>query len=113
MRMAPGAAAPRFTHDLSEGGHALDLCRRAHNVVEIDSCPLLAPSMERALPTARAIAKALAASGKSLDILVTATASGLDVDIKGHGLLGEAETQALSGLRWGMISPAFRTMARS
>jgi 23S rRNA (uracil1939-C5)-methyltransferase len=68
---------------------------RAHNVIEIDSCPLLAPSMERALPAARAIAKALAASGKPLDILVTATASGLDVDLKGHGPLGEAEFQTL------------------
>jgi 23S rRNA (uracil1939-C5)-methyltransferase len=68
---------------------------RAHKIVEIDSCPLLAPSMERALPAARAIAEPLAASDKPLDILVTATASGLDVDLKGHGPLGEAETQAL------------------
>jgi 23S rRNA (uracil1939-C5)-methyltransferase len=68
---------------------------RAHEVVEIDSCPLLAASMEGALPAARAIARALAASGKPLDILVTATASGLDVDLKGHGPLGEAETQTL------------------
>jgi 23S rRNA (uracil1939-C5)-methyltransferase len=68
---------------------------RAHEVVEIDSCPLLAASMDGALPAARAIAQALAASGKPLDILVTATASGLDVDFKGHGPLGEAETQTL------------------
>ncbi|MGH6853180.1 MAG: class I SAM-dependent RNA methyltransferase, partial [Methylocella sp.] len=68
---------------------------RAHAIVEIDSCPVLAPSMEKALPAARAIAQALAASGKPLDILVTATASGLDVDLKGHGPVGEAETQTL------------------
>ena len=68
---------------------------RAHEVVEIDSCPLLAASMDGALPAARAIAQALAASGKLLDILVTATASGLDVDLKGRGPLGEAETQTL------------------
>jgi 23S rRNA (uracil1939-C5)-methyltransferase len=58
---------------------------RAHEIVEIDSCPVLAP----------AIARALAASGTPLDILVTATASGLDVDLKGHGPLGEAEIQTL------------------
>ncbi len=58
---------------------------RAHDIVEIDSCPLLAASMDGALPAARAIARALAASGAPLDILVTATASGLDVDLKGHG----------------------------
>lgn len=68
---------------------------RTHEVVEIDSCPLLAASMNGALPAARAIAQALAASGKPLDILVTATASGLDVDLKGHGPLGEDETQTL------------------
>jgi 23S rRNA (uracil1939-C5)-methyltransferase len=68
---------------------------RAHTVVEIDACPVLAPSMDGALPAARAIAEALAASGKPLDILVTATDSGLDVDLKGPGPLGEAETQAL------------------
>ncbi len=68
---------------------------RAHEVVEINSCPLLAASMDGALPAARAIAWALAASGKPLDILVTATASGLDVDLKGHGPLGEAATQSL------------------
>ncbi|MDQ6867940.1 MAG: RNA methyltransferase [Pseudomonadota bacterium] len=68
---------------------------RTHGIVEIDSCPLLASSMAGALPAARAIARALAASGKPLDILVTATASGLDVDLKGHGPLGEAATQTL------------------
>lgn len=67
----------------------------AHELVEIDSCPLLAPSMDRALPAARAIAHSLATSGKSLDILVTATASGLDIDLKGHGPLADAERQSL------------------
>ena len=68
---------------------------RTHEIVEIDSCPLLAASMDGALPAARAIARALVSSGKPLDILVTATASGLDVDLKGHGPLGEAATQSL------------------
>jgi 23S rRNA (uracil1939-C5)-methyltransferase len=68
---------------------------RTREVVEIDSCPLLAASMDGALPASRAIARALAASGKPLDIVVTATASGLDVDLKGHGPLGEAATQSL------------------
>jgi 23S rRNA (uracil1939-C5)-methyltransferase len=79
-----------------QGGPTTGFMRaRAHEVVEIDSCPLLAASMGGALPAARAIARALAASGKPLDILVTATASGLDVDLKGHGPLGEAATQSL------------------
>jgi 23S rRNA (uracil1939-C5)-methyltransferase len=68
---------------------------RAHKIVEIDSCPLLAPSLANALPVARAIAEALAASAKPLDILVTATASGLDVDVKGHGPLHDKLRQNL------------------
>jgi 23S rRNA (uracil1939-C5)-methyltransferase len=68
---------------------------RAHDIVEVDSCPLLAASMDGALPAARAIARALAASGAPLDILVTATASGLDVDLKGHGPLNDAQRQGL------------------
>ena len=68
---------------------------RAHEIVEIQACPLLAASMDGALPAARAIAQALAAAGKPLDILVTATASGLDVDLKGHGPLSDAQRQGL------------------
>ncbi len=68
---------------------------RAHQIVEIQACPLLAASMDGALPAARAIAKALAGSSKPLDILVTATASGLDVDLKGHGPLIDAQRQGL------------------
>jgi 23S rRNA (uracil1939-C5)-methyltransferase len=68
---------------------------RTHEIVEIDSCPVLAPSMNGALPAARAIAQALAASTKPLDILVTATASGLDVDLKGPGPLNDAQRQGL------------------
>jgi 23S rRNA (uracil1939-C5)-methyltransferase len=51
--------------------------------------------MDMALPAARALAQALAGTGKPLDILITATASGLDIDLKGHGPLSEAETQSL------------------
>lgn len=68
---------------------------RAHDIIEIDSCPILAPSMDTALPAARALAQALHLSGQPLDILITATASGLDVDLKGHGALGKAETRVL------------------
>ncbi|WGJ13927.1 class I SAM-dependent RNA methyltransferase [Methylocapsa sp. D3K7] len=68
---------------------------RTHDIVEIASCPVLASSLDEALPAARALAQTLAASDKPLDILVTATASGLDVDLKGHGPLGEAATQRL------------------
>jgi 23S rRNA (uracil1939-C5)-methyltransferase len=68
---------------------------RAHKIVEIDSCPLLAPSLANALLIARAIGETLASSQKPLDILVTATASGLDVDVKGHGAFDDQQRLAL------------------
>jgi 23S rRNA (uracil1939-C5)-methyltransferase len=68
---------------------------RAHEIVEIDSCPILAPSMQGALATARALATTLQASQKPLDIAVTASLSGLDIDIRGHGPLDASATQRL------------------
>ena len=63
---------------------------RAHDIVAIAGCPILAPGLSGALPAARAVAEALAPSGKPLDILVTATRTGLDIDVRGCGPLGEA-----------------------
>jgi 23S rRNA (uracil1939-C5)-methyltransferase len=60
---------------------------RTHNVVEIDSCPVLEPSMSRALPALRALAEALRPIEKPLDALVTATKFGLDIDLRGQGRL--------------------------
>ena len=68
---------------------------RAHEIVAIDACPILAPELAGALAAARAIARTLARLGKPLDILVTATLSGLDIDLRGPGVLGAAETQRL------------------
>ncbi|MHB8885764.1 MAG: class I SAM-dependent RNA methyltransferase [Methylovirgula sp.] len=68
---------------------------RAHEIVALDSCPILAPQMAGALPAARAIAETLQAGRKPLDILVTATLSGLDVDVKGYGALTSARADEL------------------
>jgi 23S rRNA (uracil1939-C5)-methyltransferase len=68
---------------------------RSHAIVEIDECPVLAPALRETPAIARALARTLAASGKPLDILVTATDSGLDIDLKGHGPLNSDETQRL------------------
>ena len=56
---------------------------------------LLAPSLANALLIARAVGETLASSHKPLDILVTATASGLDVDVKGNGALDDQQRLAL------------------
>ncbi|QXX73418.1 class I SAM-dependent RNA methyltransferase [Methylovirgula sp. HY1] len=68
---------------------------RAHEIVTLESCPILAPQMAGALPAAWAIAETLQAGRKPLDILVTATLSGLDVDVKGYGPLPSARADQL------------------
>jgi 23S rRNA (uracil1939-C5)-methyltransferase len=60
---------------------------RAHRVVAIEKCPILALAMAGALNVAGAVATALGTLGKPLDILVTATLNGLDVQIRGAGML--------------------------
>lgn len=62
---------------------------RSHSVIALADCPLLAPSMARALPAARAVAATLLAKGKPLDLAVTATDTGLDLDVRGLGSLPE------------------------
>jgi 23S rRNA (uracil1939-C5)-methyltransferase len=69
---------------------------RAHQIIAIDRCPILAKNLDGALKAAWAIAELLAAIGKPLDIRVTATDEGLDVDVRGSGPLTPQLTAALA-----------------
>src|SRR5690606_33735141 len=68
---------------------------RAHDIVDIDECPILSPQMARAPRAARAIAVALVGLDKPLDILVTATDTGLDIDFRGTGQLDAPHVRKL------------------
>jgi 23S rRNA (uracil1939-C5)-methyltransferase len=85
----------RRSHDVLEVGFA---AARSHRVVAIDHCPVLAPSLGGAIEAAWAIAEALAGEGKPLDIQVTATESGLDVDVRGSGPLPPTRMAELARL---------------
>jgi len=85
--------ARRSARDVLEVGFA---ALKAHHVVPIERCPILAPALSGALPTARDIAEVLASTRKPLDIQVTATDSGLDVDVRGSGPLMAVQTTALA-----------------
>jgi 23S rRNA (uracil1939-C5)-methyltransferase len=76
--------ARRGSHDVLEVGFS---AARAHRIVAIDRCPILAPGLDGAIEAAWAIAEALDPAGKPLDIAVTATDAGLDVDVRGSGPL--------------------------
>jgi 23S rRNA (uracil1939-C5)-methyltransferase len=85
--------ARRSARDVLEVGFA---ALKAHHVVPIDRCPVLAPALSGAIPTAWDIAELLASTRKPLDIQVTATDAGLDVDVRGSGPLTAAQTTALA-----------------
>jgi 23S rRNA (uracil1939-C5)-methyltransferase len=85
----------RRERDVLEVGFA---ALRAHHVVAIDHCPVLAPALAGAIEAAWAIAEALMAERKPLDIQVTASEAGLDVDVRGSGPLTSARMTELARL---------------
>ena len=80
-------------HGLLEVGFS---ARKAHHVIAIDRCPVLAPGLNGAIAAAWAIAERLAAMRKPLDIQVTATEGGLDIDLRGSGPLSPLAMQELA-----------------
>jgi len=87
--------ARRGEHDVLEVGFTAP---RAHHIVAIDDCPVLAPGLDGAIKAAWAIAETLKPSNKPLDIQATATDSGLDVDVRGSGALDPARIGTLARL---------------
>jgi 23S rRNA (uracil1939-C5)-methyltransferase len=67
-----------------------------HDIVGVDKCPLFSPGLAGAIKAAHALSGDLRGLMKPLDIGVTATLDGLDVDLRGSGPLGRAETQKLA-----------------
>jgi 23S rRNA (uracil1939-C5)-methyltransferase len=92
-RRAVFHARRRGTRDVLEVGFA---ALHAHHVVAIDRCPILASGLAGAIEAAWAIAEALAPQEKPLDIQVTATTEGLDVDVRGSGPLPSARMADLA-----------------
>ena len=76
--------ARRGGHDVLEVGFS---AARAHHIVPIDHCPVLAESLDGAIGAAWAIAETLDPAKKPLDIQITATDAGLDIDVRGSGPL--------------------------
>jgi len=69
---------------------------RAHTLVPIDRCPVLAPGLAGAIDAAWAIADVLGPLKKPLDIHATATLNGLDIDVRGSGPLDQAHALSLT-----------------
>jgi 23S rRNA (uracil1939-C5)-methyltransferase len=87
--------ARSHSHDVIEVGFT---AYRAHHVVPIDMCPVLAPELAGAIAAAWALAELLRPERKPLDIQVTASEPGLDVDVRGSGPLPPALMSRLADL---------------
>jgi 23S rRNA (uracil1939-C5)-methyltransferase len=72
------------THDVLKVGFA---AAGSHDIVPVDRCPILDPGLSGALEAAWALAEPLTPTGKPLDIQITTTEGGLDVDVRGSGPL--------------------------
>jgi 23S rRNA (uracil1939-C5)-methyltransferase len=99
---AHGAGRRRITaHARCDGervSHVGFAAAGSHAIIDIDACPILDPGLHGALDAARALAQVLKLTAKPLDIQVTATSSGLDVDVRGSGPLPSSIITTLSKL---------------
>jgi len=83
------------THDVLKVGFT---AANSHDVIPVDRCPILDPALSGALEAAWALAEPLTRLGKPLDIQVTATNNGLDIDVRGSGPLTSAMIATLSAV---------------
>jgi 23S rRNA (uracil1939-C5)-methyltransferase len=72
------------THEVLKVGFA---AAGSHDIIPVDRCPILDPGLDGALDAAWALAEPLISTGKPLDIQITATDDGLDIDVRGSGPL--------------------------
>jgi 23S rRNA (uracil1939-C5)-methyltransferase len=75
------------------------MAARSHVLVPVEHCPVLAPALAGAPAAALALARAMG-TDKPLDLQVTATLGGLDVELRGHGTVApglRARLTALAG----------------
>jgi 23S rRNA (uracil1939-C5)-methyltransferase len=80
-------------HDVLKVGFS---AAHSHDIIAVDRCRILDPGLVGALDAAWALAEPLTPIGKPLDIQITATDSGLDVDVRGSGALPAAMIATLS-----------------
>ncbi len=69
---------------------------RSHNLVKINSCPILAPELARATDIAGNIAEYLLNTAKTLNIQLTVSETGLDCNVIGAGELDLSARMGLS-----------------
>lgn len=85
---AHGAGRRRVTFHARRQGEAMVvgfMAARSHELIAVEACPVLASGLDRAPAVAQMLANRLGGAAKPLDIQVTASEAGLDIDVRGHG----------------------------
>jgi len=98
---AHGAGRRRVTFHARRQGETMVvgfMAARSHDLISVEACPVLAPGLDRAPAVALMLANRMGGANKPLDIQITASEAGLDVDIRGHGPLGDKLRLALTQL---------------
>lgn len=98
---AHGVGRRRVTFHARRQGEAMVvgfMAARSHDLIAVEACPVLAPGLDRAPAVAQMLANRMGGANKPLDIQITASEAGLDVDIRGHGPLGDKLRLALTQL---------------
>jgi 23S rRNA (uracil1939-C5)-methyltransferase len=72
----------RFGHGGAKSGF---MAARTHDLISMDTCPILIPELSAVFAVAKAVTAPLAGRNKPLDVQVSSTINGLDVDVRGHG----------------------------
>lgn len=71
---------------------------KSHTLEDITHCPVLTPGLNAALPALRVLAQALVPKGETIDLAVTETPTGLDVDVREAGHIDRFERKGLERL---------------
>jgi 23S rRNA (uracil1939-C5)-methyltransferase len=71
---------------------------KSHKIEDISQCPVLTESLQAAIPRLRALAEGLALKGETIDLAVTETPTGLDVDVRNAGKVDRFERRGLERL---------------
>jgi 23S rRNA (uracil1939-C5)-methyltransferase len=94
-----GAGRRRITLHARQSDGAMRvglMAARSHDLIEIATCPVTEPALAGASAVAQGVAQVLARSRKPLDLQVTATGGGYDVDVRGHGAPSERDRRELT-----------------
>jgi 23S rRNA (uracil1939-C5)-methyltransferase len=94
IRDAHGAGRRRVTwHVAFQNGkvQAGFMSSRSHDLIAIDTCPILHPDLQASSALARALMMCLKNHRKAVDVHISVTQTGLDVDMRGSSRASESE----------------------